>query len=365
MKLRVLVVDDSGFFRRRIRTMLDADPTLEVIGEAGNGREAIEQTLRLKPDVVTMDIEMPEMDGIAAVKEIMRRRPTPILMFSSLTYEGAQATLDALDAGAVDFLPKRFADISGDTDQVQRQLQRRIHEVSGQAGRAGRLRQSEAPGRDTVTPEPRANVARAPAEITPPRPSAVVRSGRYGLVVIGTSTGGPVALQKVLTQLPANYPLPVLLIQHMPESFTRAFAERLNELCQIQVKEAEDGDSLIPGRALLAPGGRHTGVEHKGGRLSVRIFEAEPGQFYKPSVDIAFNDAARACPGKVLAVVLTGMGADGCEGARLLKQTGSSVWSQDEATSVIYGMPGAVAKAGLTDRVLPLESVGAELARLR
>jgi len=375
VKLRVLVVDDSGFFRRRIRDMLQADPELEVVGEAANGREAIEQVQRLRPDVVTMDIEMPQMDGITAVREIMRVRPTPILMFSSLTYEGAQATLQALDAGAVDFLPKRFADISADGEQVKRQLQARVREIGRRVGGRGAMLSSTTPA---ATPTPAverrpwsstAGGAAAPASARPApaarvADSAPVRPGRYGLLVIGTSTGGPVALQRVLTQLPRSFPLPILLIQHMPASFTAAFAERLNELCAISVKEAADGDLLQPGRALLAPGGQQLGIKSSGGQLQARLFAAAPDQLYKPSVDIAFTEAARACPGKVLAVVLTGMGSDGCEGARLLKQTGSTVWSQDEATSVIYGMPAAVAKAGLSDRVLPLDAVGAELAKL-
>lgn len=378
MKLRVMVVDDSGFFRRRIRDMLQVDPELEVVGEAANGREAIEQVQLLRPDVVTMDIEMPVMDGITAVREIMRVRPTPILMFSSLTYEGAHATLQALDAGAMDFLPKRFADISADAEQVKRQLQARVRELGRRARGRFELPRPAAPA-PAPTSAPAAAPAATPASaavragVAPvaPRPAVAerraaepVRAGRYSLVVIGTSTGGPVALQRVLTQLPASFPLPILLIQHMPASFTAAFAERLNELCAISVKEAADGDPLLPGRALLAPGGQQLGLRAAGGQLTARIFAATPDQLYKPSVDIAFTEAARVCPGRVLAVVLTGMGSDGCEGARLLKQTGSTVWSQDEATSVIYGMPAAVAKAGLSDRVLPLDAVGAELARM-
>lgn len=347
MKLRVLVVDDSGFFRRRIRDMLNADPALEVVGEAATGHEAITQTLQLRPDVITMDIEMPELDGISAVRDIMRQRPTPILMFSSLTHEGAQATLDALEAGAVDFLPKRFAEISTEPEQVQRQLQQRVREI-------GRRRLAAAPG-PGVAPAPPAAATAAP----------VTRPGRYSLVVIGTSTGGPVALQQVLSRLPARFPVPLLLIQHMPANFTSAFAQRLNEQCALEVKEAADGDLLLPGKALLAPGGWQLGIKARSGQMQVQLSEPTPMQLYKPSVDVAFTDAAKACPGRVLGIVLTGMGSDGCEGARLLKQTGSTVWSQDEATSVIYGMPAAVAKANLSDRVLPLEAVAAELANLR
>lgn len=351
MKLRVLIVDDSGFFRRRIRDMLSADPALEIVGEATTGREAITQALQLRPDVITMDIEMPELDGISAVREIMRKRPTPILMFSSLTHEGAQATLDALDAGAVDFLPKRFADISTDPEQVQRQLQQRVREIGQRRG----VRRAPTPQR-VETPAP------APAA---PRQAAATRPGRYSLVVIGTSTGGPVALQQVLARLPASFPVPIVLIQHMPANFTNAFAQRLNDLCAIEVKEAEDGDLLMPGRALLAPGGQQLGIKANGSQMLAHLFPPTDMQLYKPSVDIAFTDAAKVCPGRVLGIVLTGMGSDGCEGARLLKQTGSTVWSQDEATSVIYGMPAAVAKANLSDRILPLETVATELASLR
>ncbi|ABI56342.1 protein-glutamate methylesterase/protein-glutamine glutaminase [Alkalilimnicola ehrlichii MLHE-1] len=390
MKVRALVVDDSGFFRRRIKSMLEEHPGIEVVGEAANGRQAVEQAQKLRPDVITMDIEMPEMDGITAVREIMRRQPTPVLMFSSLTYDGARETLDALDAGASDFIPKRFADISGDMEQVKRQLQERVLALGGgrgaPAGRAprpaapvdrgarserARPAPGEASGRAPVPPtgaraRPEAPVAPTGAPAAPaPERGQRIRPGALRLVVIGTSTGGPVALQRVMSRLPAGFPLPVLIIQHMPASFTPAFAERLNELCRIEVREAKNGDELRPGQALLAPGGRQAGVEERGGKLTVRIFDASSDQFYKPSVDIAFASAAKYCPGKALGVVLTGMGADGCEGAKLLKRTGAPIWSQDEATSVIYGMPAAVAKAGVTDRVLPLDQVGEELAKLR
>lgn len=367
MKARTLIVDDSGFFRRRIRDMLNADERIEVVGEAANGREAVAMARTLRPDVITMDIEMPEMDGITAVREIMRERPVPILMFSSLTYEGAQATLDALDAGAVDFLPKRFGDIAGDAAKVRALLQQRVRGLARRALHHGSaLRRPLQTGRAIPASRDARPLERSGTiGTTSTAPASRVRAGHYHLLVIGTSTGGPVALQKVLTRLPADYPLPILLIQHMPASFTRAFAERLDEQCQIRVREAQDGEPLLPGHALLAPGGRHAGVRARAGRLYARVFEAGPGEFYKPSVDIAFTEAARACPGRVLGVVLTGMGTDGCEGAKLLKQTGSSVWSQDEATSVIYGMPAAVAKAGLSERVLPLDGIGSELARLR
>ncbi len=352
MAVRVLVVDDSGFFRRRLTEILNADPAIEVIDTAANGEEAVEKVLSRRPDVVTMDVEMPVMDGITAVRKIMSVRPTPILMFSSLTTEGAQATLDALDAGALDFMPKKFEDISRDRDDAKQQLCRTVRTLGSR--RATAQRPSPVPARTPAA-------AKSAAAPRPQTLRSAATKGQYRVVAIGTSTGGPVALQQVLTRLPATFPLPLLLIQHMPASFTPAFAQRLNQLCQITVREARDGDQLVPGTALLAPGGVQMVTEERSGRMQIRIVDAEVGQIYKPSVDITFGSLARTCPGKVLAVVLTGMGADGREGARLLKQGGSAVWAQDEASCVVYGMPAAIAEAGLADQILPLDQVGPHL----
>lgn len=346
---RVLVVDDSAFFRRRIVEMLKTDPNLDVVDSAANGREAVDKARSLKPDVITMDIEMPEMDGISAVRRIMAANPTPVLMFSSLTHEGAKATLDALEAGAMDFLPKSFDDISKNRDEVARVLCRRVTSI------ARRARSMARPAATAARPTAGATAAAADT-------GGPVNLRDFGIVAIGASTGGPVALQKVLQALPGNFPLPLVLIQHMPATFTPAFAERLNQQCAISVKEAEDGEELKPGLALLAPGGKQMTVETVAGRTKVRISESEPAQHYRPCVDVTFGSVANTFGGKVLAVVLTGMGADGREGARLLKQKGAKVWAQDEATSVIWGMPGAVSEAGLADRVLPLPSIGPTLA---
>ena len=373
MVVKVLVVDDSGFFRRRVSEILSADPTIQVIGTATNGKEAIDQALALKPDVITMDYEMPLMDGITAVRHIMQRCPTPVLMFSSLTHEGARVTLDALDAGAVDFLPKNFEDISRNPEKVKQMLCEKVHSIS-RSNR--RLSSYSAPAPAAPTPAPRpvsgGFVAPAPAvapvRTTPiasrggpaPTPAAVAPKRKaYKLVAIGTSTGGPVALQRVLTQLPGNFPAPIVLVQHMPAAFTKAFAERLDKLCRISVKEAEDGDILRPGLALLAPGGKQMMID---GRGAVRILPGDERLNYKPCVDITFGSAAKSFGDKVLAVVLTGMGADGREGARMLKQGGSQVWAQDEASCVIYGMPMAIIKAGLADAVYSLDDIGRHLA---
>lgn len=366
MAVKVLVVDDSGFFRRRVSEILSSDPSIQVVGTATNGKEAIEQAQSLKPDVITMDYEMPMMDGITAVRHIMQRCPTPVLMFSSLTHEGARVTLDALDAGAVDYLPKNFEDISRNPEKVKQLLCEKVHTISRSNRRFSGYGQSPAPAGSVAVsslavPAPaaaRSVPSRAPA----PAPVAAAPAPKrkaYKLVAIGTSTGGPVALQRVLTQLPANFPAPIVLIQHMPAAFTKAFAERLDKLCRISVKEAEDGDVLRPGLALLAPGGKQMMVDARG---TVKILPGDERLNYKPSVDITFGSAARAYGDKVLAVVLTGMGADGREGARLLKQGGSHVWAQDEASCVIYGMPMAIAKANLADGIYSLDEIGRHLA---
>ncbi|HGX91949.1 MAG TPA: chemotaxis response regulator protein-glutamate methylesterase [Candidatus Tenderia sp.] len=347
MPVRVLVVDDSGFFRKRLTEILSADKHIEVIGSAADGKEAIEQVKQLKPDVVTMDIEMPVMDGITAVRRIMESVPTPVLIFSSFATEGAKATFDALDAGAVDFLPKRIEDISRDRETARRQLCARVRLI----GARGLAHKQVMPAK---------MAAKRVVHRSPPVAS-VPRRGKYKLLAIGTSTGGPVALQQVLTKLPAHFPLPIVLIQHMPATFTPAFAERLNKLCAINVKEAEDGDVLTVGTALLAPGGKQMVLSKQGAQVVVRIRKSDAGQTYKPSVDTTFASAAEVLGGDVLSVVLTGMGADGREGARLLKSKGSTVWAQDEASSVIYGMPAAIAEAGLADRILALDDVAGDL----
>ena len=376
MAVKVLVVDDSGFFRRRVSEILASDKTIQVVGTATNGREAIDQAIALKPDVITMDYEMPMMDGITAVRHIMQRCPTPVLMFSSLTHEGARVTLDALDAGAVDFLPKNFEDISRNPEKVKQLLCEKVH-ILARSNRRSTLAPAPAAhpapvgassAREAVArPAIAQRTAAAPTRTPAPRPTAdshapanspAPRRKSYKLVAIGTSTGGPVALQRVLTKLPASFPTPIVLIQHMPAAFTKAFAERLDKLCNIAVKEAEDGDVLRPGLALLAPGGKQMMVDARG---TVKILPGDERLNYKPCVDITFGSAAKSYGDKVLAVVLTGMGADGREGARLLKQGGSQIWAQDEASCVIYGMPMAIVKAELADAIYSLDDIGRHL----
>ncbi len=360
MAVRVLVVDDSRFFRRRVTEMLEADPQIKVIDSAENGMEAVSKAARLKPDVITMDIEMPVMDGITATKKIMAATSTAILMFSSLTTDGARATLDALEAGAVDFLPKRFEDISNDREEAKRVLCERVRAV----GSRQLARSTVAPASALSHTHPRSPSTGAKTTTTPIQKTTRIslQKGKTKLVAIGTSTGGPVALQNVLKQLPKNFPVPILLIQHMPGSFTTAFAQRLNDACAINVREAKHGDALEAGLALLAPGGQQMVIEKRVGKDIISIIDSEPGQNYKPCVDITFTSIAKLYPTGTLAVVLTGMGADGREGAKQIKQGGSSIWAQDEASCVVYGMPAAVAEAGIVDQVLPLDDIGKALA---
>ncbi|GFD72833.1 chemotaxis response regulator protein-glutamate methylesterase [Alteromonas marina] len=368
MVFKVLVVDDSTFYRRRVREILDSDKELEVVGEARNGRDALEKAEALKPDVITMDVEMPVMDGISAVKAIMDKKPTPILMFSSLTYHGAQATLDALEAGALDFLPKKFEDIAQDRKEASHLLCTKVRLIARRGVglrrplfRATETRQfpDNAPkqaffktsgllsGHKDATKQPTVSSVRATGK-------------RYKCLAIGASTGGPVALQKVLAPLPADFPYPILLVQHMPGTFTTAFAQRLNSNCNISVKEAEHGDVLKPGHAYLAPGGRQMLIENIGLSKSIVITDASASEKvnYKPSVDLTFGSLAKAFGGDVLGIILTGMGADGREGCRLLKDKGATIWAQDQDSCVVYGMPQAVAVANISSKNINIDDIG-------
>ncbi|NOQ81646.1 MAG: chemotaxis-specific protein-glutamate methyltransferase CheB [Methylophaga sp.] len=352
MSVRVLIVDDSGFFRRRLSEIIASDPKLTIVGTASNGQEAIEQVKSLKPDVITMDIEMPVMDGITAVRKIMAQQPTPILMLSTWTTQGAKSTLDALDAGAVDYMPKRFEDISSDANIIHQQLcQRLIHLAKNTTP------QHFEPKVTTKSSTPRLSSSRKMA-------SPISRSRNTRIVAIGTSTGGPVALQKVLSQLPANFPYPIVLIQHMPATFTPSFAERLNTQCNIHIKQAEDGEALIAGTAYLAPGGMQMLVKGNPSKTYIEIQASQTTQTYKPCVDITLESIANIYPKETLAVILTGMGADGKKGCQRLHELGSTIWAQDEKSSTIYGMPMAIAKAGLADEIFDINDLGYHLSEL-
>jgi two-component system chemotaxis response regulator CheB len=345
-KIRVLVVDDSSFFRHRIVDILKTEKDIEIVGEASNGAEAVKLAASLTPDVITMDVQMPVMDGITAVRRIMESSPSRILMFSNVTKEGAKETLQALEAGAIDFLPKQAESQEGGMrfDAAGSRLISQLKIVA--KSRIPRVKTTKS--------------ALSSPQVTRKQP--LPRRGTIKLVAIGASTGGPVALQKVLLSLPKDFPLPLVLAVHMPANFTTAFADRLNECSAIRVREAADKDRLEPGLALLAPGGKQMLVDSRGG---VQIVDSLPEQVYHPSVDVLLGSAATAYPASVLGVVLTGMGCDGKQGARLLKSSGSMVWSQNKESCVVYGMPQAVESAGYSDRVLTLDDLGLSMSKLQ
>ncbi len=378
MVYKVLIVDDSNFFQTRLKEMINESSQLDVIGIASNGREAIDMAAKLKPDIISMDYEMPMLDGVSAVKTIMNENPTPIVMFSSMTYEGAKITLDALAAGAVDFMNKNFAEVSNDSAEFKRKLHDKLitfaktksksandPEPSLDTSVSDKQNFSSIP-RSKLNKESKIKERRPLSDVS--RPSEPSRThfrkaesikGKVKILAIGASTGGPVALSNIVCALPTNFPVPIIIIQHMPENFTKAFAERLNRSANLTVKEAESGDRIERGRVFVAPGGKQMIVDKSG--HSLKIIEGDNRVNYRPCVDITFASVANAYNNSVLAVVLTGMGSDGCEGARILKEKGSSLWSQDEQSSVVYGMPAAVARANLSDCVLPLNEFAKQL----
>jgi two-component system chemotaxis response regulator CheB len=353
MPIRVLIVDDSAFMRNALGKMLSSDPEIVVAGTARDGVEALEKVAQLKPDLVTMDVEMPRMDGIEALRRIMATSPLPVIMVSSLTVEGARATLEALEIGAVDFLSKNLADLSLNILQVREALLEKVKQI----GRR-RIRLMGAPS---------ARPAGATAPVPPPLPPAEPRTDyrkerRIAIVALGTSTGGPKALQDIVPKLPRDFPVPMVIVQHMPPAFTAPFADRLNELSQVKVKEAEEGEVLKPGVVLVAPGRGHLSVRRgRVGECYVTIDENRPELIYRPSADVMMLSVAEVYPGRALGVILTGMGNDGEKGMRAIKAGGGRTIAQNEETCVVYGMARAAVEAKAVDRVVPLGEVVGEI----
>ena len=355
MQVKVLVVEDSSFYRKRLCEFLESDPNIHVVGTAQDGDEAIEKVLSLKPNVITMDIEMPVMSGIPAVREIMKVRPTPIIMVSTLTSEGAQATLDALDAGAVDFIEKHLAMSSLNNTKFARTLCDKIRVLGGRVDFFSKsLPRNE---KSSIQSTPNKISREANIEIDGDVPSSL----NSKIVVIGASTGGPIALQSIITALPEDFPVPILIVQHMPAVFTTSFAHRLDALSNLRVKETEDNDVVTTGTVYLAPGGRQMLLEKQGSNTVLRVRDSYAKELYKPSVDITYKSVAGIYGKSALAIILTGMGSDGLKGSALLKKSGSNIWAQDENTSVVYGMPQAVINAGLADRILPITQIASQL----
>lgn len=414
MATKVLIVDDSTFFRKRLKEIIESDPTMQVVGEAKDGKEGVSLAASLHPDVITMDVEMPVMDGITAVKEIMAKTPTPILMFSSLTFEGANSTFKALEAGAVDFMPKNFDDIAHRREDGIKALLNAIKAVSRSRVRGFRPALSTSTTArpsslsatrtsSTLSSTTRTSTlsstsslsSRLSTTATAPAPTQGAALGQYKkinellsseqgvpaaarkftfgdhkaettafkksgkshtLVAIGSSTGGPIALQEIIPKLP-KLNVPVVIVQHMPGSFTSTFAARLDAMSQLHVVEAKDGDVLEPGTCYIAPGGKQMIFERFGLKARIRIIQDTGRVTYNPCVDVSFASLAQIFGNKVLAMILTGMGSDGCEGCQLLKAKGSVIWAQNEETCVVYGMPQAVVNANVADLVLPLGDI--------
>jgi two-component system chemotaxis response regulator CheB len=332
---KVLIVDDSALMRQLLTKIIDSDSELEVIGTAGDPFIAREKIKALNPDVLTLDIEMPRMDGLTFLEKLMRGHPMPVVMISSLTDKGADTTLRALSLGAIDYVSKPKLDVTNGTID-------HADEIIAKVKAAARVK-----------------VRSASASTAPP----VTQTGRtyhfsatHKIVAIGASTGGTEALKELLSPLPADFP-GIVIVQHMPEAFTHQFADRLDSLCKIRVKEAQDGDHILPGHALLAPGGHHMAVIRRGMEYAVHVYRGERVNRHLPSVDVLFSSCARNMGKNALGVLLTGMGADGAKGMLEMKQAGSFNIAQDESTSVVFGMPHEAILLNAVDRVLPLGQI--------
>ncbi len=365
--------------RKAIEIILTKDPEISVIGTAANGMEALDQVAKLNPDIVTMDVEMPKMDGITAVRAIMAKSPKPVLMISSITTAGAETTLKALEAGAMDFISKPASKVSLDIVHMEQEIRDKVKAVARRrppifrpSALAGATARPVAGASPAAPSGPSAGFAARVGLGT--RPSTVVASSLGGstvplvvekptgrpirdIVSIGVSTGGPPAVQKVLSALPKDFPVPILIAQHMPAAFTGPFARRLDSVCEISVKEAESGEKLQPGCAYIAPGGRHIRLAMGLGSMSVTVSDDPKEALYKPSANVLHESVGNALGKRALGLQLTGMGNDGLEGIKVLKEKGGRAIAQSDASCVVYGMPKAIVDAGLADEIVDIDDM--------
>ena len=346
-RYQVLVVDDSSFMRKFICDILTKNKHMEVVGTAVNGSDAVQKTIELKPDVITLDIEMPEMDGLEALRLIMEKCPTPVVMLSNQTKVGAEATVKALQLGAVDFIAKPSGNISLDLDKIQDELILKV-KVAARVNHQVVAYYPEQSDEKEMLPEKE--------KIKPLPASEELKK----LVVIGTSTGGPRALHTLLARIPGNIPAGLVIVQHMPKGFTATLAQRLNDISQLRVKEAEDGEQILSGTAYLAPGDRHLMLFRVGERVIAKLTDTEPVSGHRPSVDAMMSSAAD-CGLPIIGVLLTGMGADGVKGLARIKDVNGVTIAEDQSTCVVWGMPRAAVENNVADRVVPLPGIAGEI----
>lgn len=355
-KVRVLIVDDSALVRRILSEVLGADPAIEVVGTASDAYVAREKIKQLNPDVLTLDVEMPKMDGVTFLRNLMRLRPMPVVMVSSLTEHGAEVTLDALAVGAVDYLPKPKIDVAATLTDYAEELRAKIRSAATARVRpyTGAVSGAAAPGVAPRLPVD-AVLAKAPAR------RQLRTTDR--IIAIGASTGGTEAIKEVLVQLPADTP-GIVITQHIPKAFSTPFARRMDSCCQMTVYEAQNGQMILPGHVYIAPGDQHLLIERDGARYVCRLDDGPPVNRHKPSVDVLFRSVAQQVGRNAIGVILTGMGKDGAVGLREMREAGSPTLAQDEATSVVWGMPGEAVALGAAAEVLPLGKVAARVLAL-
>jgi two-component system chemotaxis response regulator CheB len=360
-KIRVLVVDDSSFLRRSLPKILETDPEIEVVGTAADGEAALRLMRELRPDVVTLDVMMPVMDGLTALRHIMKETPTAVLMVSSATREGTDETLEALSLGAIDFIQKPSGPTSLDIEQVSEDLIGKVKlAYTGKIKIAATVDATRARLR-AISEQLKQG---QPKPVLPPVRRSPTSGRAKGLVAIAASTGGPAALQVLLPQLPADLGAGLVIVQHIAAGFTRPLAERLNAISQLRVKEAEDGEPITPGLALLSPADHHLSVARQGELWVARLSLEPVNALYRPSASVLFDSVARTCGSAACAVILTGMGDDGAASLRAVFEKGSHTIAQDEATSLIYGMPKRAVEAGGIAVSLPLEKIAEEIVRV-